>query len=114
MSSREARLSRAEGLRQERNFNVLCGALQRNDPTVTKVEATKCAYPVGYGRRLGAALQGNERVTSCELNLSTIMSSVETIGNDLDLLLEYLATGKKLREVSLKDGSGDPTVSHTC
>jgi hypothetical protein len=54
------------------------------------------------------SLAANHEAFGLNLSTTSIAFSVETIGNDLDLLLEYLAKGKNLRDVSLKDGAGDP------
>jgi hypothetical protein len=77
MTSRAIRIHNAERLRREKNFKALCAALRANNAEITKIEGTNDAFPVGYGRRLGQALQGNTFVAACKLNMASIASDGE-------------------------------------
>jgi hypothetical protein len=101
MTSIQVQHARIEHLRRVHNFKALCAALRKNDPTITSIESLR--FPIGYGHGLGGALRANRYVTSCEFNLSSIISGDE-IGIELDPLIHYLRTSKILRYAYLYAG----------
>jgi hypothetical protein len=108
MTSRAIRINDAERSRREKNFKALCASLRTNNATITEIKGTNDAFPVGYGHRLGQALQGNTVVAVCELNMTSIVSDSE-IDQELHPLLQLFGTSKMLRSVYLKDSSLDLT-----
>jgi hypothetical protein len=102
---------RADALRRVHNFKALCDALRANDRNITVIEArNRDTFPVGYGHCLGGALQSNRYVTSCEFDLSSIVSGDEN-ENELDPLLHYLSNSTVLRRVYLHDDFEGPDAS---
>jgi hypothetical protein len=58
-------------------FQTLCNALERNDPTVTSFQTLRLSVQDGFGRRLGKALKHNTIVHTIEWNLSYLVSRSE-------------------------------------
>ena len=95
----------AEDEMKEERFEALCAALRRNDPDTTEIPRTAVANL--HGRRLGEALQGNQYVSSMDLDLGCFLDDDDDDeGTDsVALLLRYIRESEAMRKVDLWGGA---------
>jgi hypothetical protein len=88
-------------------FQALCDALQRNDPTVTTVTTDRSTTPDEYGRRLGEALLSNNNsvVSEIDLSLSYLLCESDRRGRTTTgatPLVTWMEHSSSLRTVTIR------------
>jgi hypothetical protein len=95
----------------EKDFDELCAALQRNDPERTVVNVRESV--AGYGTRLGQALVGNTHVRELELYLFSEHINAEDDDTrgvaNIELILQYLRQGTAFRALRILGGTREYT-----